>query len=161
MGITKSAPPEAKKIIMHGSAVLLKSVHFEPSAVFLRGLSGSGKSDLACRLIDDGGELICDDQVVLERRQDKIFADSVAAIRGLIEVRGVGLLRYPVADAARLRLIIDLVKQDEVPRLPEPEMVDVLGIEIQRYKLHGYDGTAAFKVRKAMEVVHHPSMLVK
>lgn len=146
---------------MHGTAVLLKSVHFEPSAVFLRGLSGSGKSDLACRLIDHGGELICDDQVVLERRQDKIYADSVPTIRGLIEVRGVGLMRYPVADAARLQLVVDLVKHEEVPRLPEPETVEILGISLPRYRLYGYDVSARLKVFKAMEAVHHPNRVVK
>lgn len=161
MGITKSAPPEQKKITLHGTAVLLKSVAFEPSAVFLRGLSGAGKSDLACRLIDAGGVLICDDQVVLEKRQDKVWADSVPAIRGLMEVRGIGLLRYPVADAARLHLVIDLVKHEDVPRLPMPETVDILGTAIPRYKLYGYDVTAALKVFKAMEVVHHPHMVVK
>jgi serine kinase of HPr protein (carbohydrate metabolism regulator) len=162
LGIARSAPPEQRKIIQHGTAVLLKSVHFEPSAVFLRGLSGSGKSDLACRLIEAGGELICDDQVSLEHRQDKIFADSVPAIRGLLEVRGIGLLRYPVADAARLRLVIDLVKHDEeVPRLPEPETIDIMGVALPRYKLYGYDVSAALKVFKAMEIVHHPNRSVK
>lgn len=161
MGIAKSAPPEPKKITLHGTAVLLKSVHFEPSAVLLRGLSGAGKSDLACRLIDSGGMLICDDQVVLEKRQDKVWADHVPAIRGLMEVRGIGLLRYPVADAARLRLVIDLVKHEDVPRLPLPETVDILGSAIPRYKLYGYDVTAALKVFKAMEAVHHPHIVVK
>ncbi len=48
-----------------------------------------------------------------------------------------------------------------MPRLPDYETVDILGLAIPRYKLHGYDGTAAFKVRKAMEVVHRPDMVVK
>ncbi len=161
MGIARSAPPEPKKVTLHGTAVLLKSAHFEHSAVFLRGLSGMGKSDLAYRLIDAGGVLICDDQVVLERRQDKIYADSVESIRGLMEVRGVGLLRFPVTNAARLRLVIDLVKRDEVPRLPDPETHEVLGVQLPKFKLHAFDNSSVLKVFKAMEIAHRPNIVVK
>src|SRR4051812_48433039 len=121
-------PAAVNKILLHGTAVLLKSLAHEPSAVFLRGTSGSGKSDLAFRLIAKGGELICDDQVSFDRRNDKIYADGLEAIKGLIEVRGVGLMHYPVARASRLALVIDLVPREEVPRLPEWETVDILGV---------------------------------
>lgn len=161
MGIAKSAPPEQKKIILHGTAVQLQSPHFDPSAVFLRGMSGAGKSDLACRLIGAGSVLICDDQVAFERRQDKLYADSVEAIRGLMEVRGVGLLRYPVASATRLRLIIDLVKKEEVQRLPEWETFEILGVSVPRLRLYAFEVSAAIKVFKAMEAVHRPSLVVK
>lgn len=161
MGIAKSPPQEQKTTILHGTAVQLQSPHFEPAAVLLRGMSGSGKSDLAGRLIDAGGALICDDQVGLERRQDKVFADSVDTIRGLLEVRGVGLLTFPVADATRLRLVVDLVKKEEVPRLPEWGEVDILGVSIPRIKLCAFEISAALKVMRAMEVVHDPSIVVK
>ena len=161
MGIPKTPPPP-KTMVLHGSAVLLKSVNFSPSVVFLRGRSGSGKSDLAFRLIEKGGgELICDDQVSFEKRQDKIYASAVEAISGLIEVRGVGLLRYPVADPARLRLVVDLVKHEEVPRLPDPQVVNILGVDIPLLKLHAFDVSTALKIYKAMEVVHKPGLVVK
>lgn len=152
---------EETKITTHGSAVVLKSALHDPSAVFLRGTSGSGKSDLAFRLIESGCELVCDDQVVLEKRQGKIFADSIESIRGLIEVRGVGLLRYPVAAATRLRLIIDLSYHEDVPRLPEWETEDILGVALPRLKLHAFDVSTPLKIRKAMEIVHRPQMIVK
>ena len=161
MGIAKERPADPKSVVLHGSAVLLKSVDFQPSVVFLRGLSGSGKSDLALRLIDLGGLLICDDQVHLERRQDNIFASPVEAIRGLLEVRGVGLLHMPVADPARVRLIIDLVAREDVPRLPDLEKVDILGVKLPRFRLHAFDVSAAVKVHKALEIVHRPGMVVK
>ena len=153
---------ETQKTILHGTAVLLKSLAHEPSVVFLRGKSGSGKSDLAFRLCEAGGELICDDQVAFERRVDKIYADSVPAIRGLLEVRGVGLLHYPVARSARLRLVVDLVMDGkDMPRLPEPESVDILDVNIPRFRLHAFDVSASLKVFKAMEVVHKPALAVK
>jgi HPr kinase/phosphorylase len=161
VGIAKERPADPKTVILHGSAVLLKSVDFQPSVVFLRGLSGSGKSDLALRLIEGGGQLICDDQVHFERRQDKIFASPVETIRGLLEVRGVGLLHMTVADPSRLRLIIDLVAREDVPRLPEMETVDILGVAIPRFRLYAFDVSAALKVNRALEVVHRPGMVVK
>lgn len=147
--------------MLHGSAVLLKSVDFQPSVVFIRGLSGSGKSDLAFRLIEGGGQLVCDDQVTFERRQDKVFASPVDSIRGLLEVRGVGLMHMPVADPARLRLIIDLAAREDVPRLPDLETVDILGVAIPRFRLHAFEASAALKVHKALEVVHRPGIIVK
>lgn len=161
MGLSKSPPPDQKSIVLHGTAVQLQSTHHEPSAVLLRGMSGAGKSDLACRLVAAGGILICDDQVALERRQDKVFADCVDSIRGLMELRGVGLLTYPVANATRLRLVVDLVKKEEVPRLPEWGEFDILGVPVLRIKLCAFEISAALKVAKAMEVVHEPSIVVK
>jgi HPr kinase/phosphorylase len=161
LGISKAKPADPKSIILHGTAVLLKSVDFPPSAVFLRGRSGSGKSDLAFRLIEAGGQLVCDDQVAFERRQDKVYVGAVETIRGLLEVRGVGLIHTQVADPSRLRVVIDLVAHEAVPRLPEIETVDILGVAIPRFRLHAFDVSAVLKVHMAMEVVHKPQMIVK
>lgn len=161
MGIAKAPPEEQKSTVLHGTAVQLLGARFEPSAVLLRGLSGAGKSDLAARLIDAGGLLISDDQVGLQRRQDKIFADCVESIRGLLEMRGVGLLSYPVADATRLRLVVDLVKKEDVPRLPDWDELEILGVAVPRIKLCAFEISAALKVMRAMEVVHDPSIVVK
>ena len=76
-------------------------------------------------------------------------------------MRGVGLLTFPVADATRLRLVVDLVKKEEVPRLPEWGEVDILGVSIPRIKLCAFEISAALKVMRAMEVVHDPSIVVK
>lgn len=149
-----------QKTILHGTAVALQGKDFGPSAVLLRGPSGSGKSDLAFRLIEGGGALICDDQVVLERRHDKVVAAAAEAIRGLIEVRGLGLLKYPTASPAPLQLVIDLVERKDVPRMPVWEEVDILGVVIKCLKLHAFDASAAFKVAKAIELVHKPALLV-
>jgi HPr kinase/phosphorylase len=149
-----------QKSILHGSAVAIQVEGFAPAAVLLRGFSGRGKSDLAFRLIEAGGALIGDDQVSLERRQDKIMAEGVDTIRGLLEVRGVGLLKYPVAEATQLRLIVDLVPREEAPRLPVWETVDVHGLAIARLKLHAFDASTPAKIIKAIEVVHKPALLV-
>lgn len=146
-----------QKIIVHGSSVAIQ----EYGAVLLRGFSGQGKSDLAFRLIAAGGTLIGDDQVTLECRQDnKIMASAVETISGLLEVRGVGLLKYPVASATQLRLIVDLVPREDVPRLPEWGNVDILGVALPCLKLHAFDSSTHLKVIKAIELVHKPDLLV-
>ncbi len=149
-----------KKTILHGSAVRLQGQDVPPAAVLLRGFSGCGKSDLAFRLIAAGGTLICDDQVVLERRQDQVMAEAAEPIRGLLEIRGVGLVKLPVAPPTPLRLVVDLVPREDVPRLPERETVDILGIAIICLKLHAFDASTPLKIIKAIELVHKPDLLV-
>jgi HPr kinase/phosphorylase len=151
----------ANKKIIHGSSVALQGPDFKPSAVLLRGFSGRGKSDLAFRLISLGGTLICDDQVALEHRLNKIMVESVPAIHGLLEIRGVGLIKCPVAPPTPLCLVVDLVPREEVPRLPEKgETVDILGVDITFLKLHAFDASTPHKIIKAIELVHKPDLLV-
>lgn len=149
-----------RKTLVHGSAVAITGEAFPASGVLLRGFSGRGKSDLAFRLITLGAVLIGDDQVSLERRQDKIVIESVEAVRGLLEVRGLGLLKYPVAPPTPLKLVIDLVPREEAPRLPEPETVDIFEIPIPLLRLHAFDASTPHKVMKAIELVHRPDLLV-
>lgn len=142
--------------IHHGTVVSLHN-----RAVLLRGSSGSGKSDVALRLIEAGGVLISDDQVGLEKRQEKLYASSVTEIEGLLEVRGVGLLRTPFTHTAVVMLVVDLVARDAVPRLPEWEKVDIEGVLVPRLRLHAFDHTIAIKIIKALEVAVTPEMIVK
>jgi HPr kinase/phosphorylase len=150
-----------KQTTLHGTAVFLRGGNHPPSAVLFRGLSGSGKSDLALRLIDKGATLISDDQVFCEKRQDKIYVSAIENTRGLIEVRGVGLFHYMAEEKPHtLSLVIDLVRREDVPRMPEEQTVDILGIDIPLFKLHAFDASAPLKVVKAMEAVFDPDLTV-
>ena len=84
------------------------------NAILLVGPSGSGKSDLALRLLSRGFELVADDQVYV---QDGI-ASCPAALAGLLEVRGIGIVRLPHRPSARLAMIVDLTSTAD--RLPMP-----------------------------------------
>ena len=81
--------------------------------VLLLGPSGAGKSDLLLRLLDHGFSLIADDQVQIE---DGV-ARAPAALAGLLEMRGFGIVRLPFVASARLALVIQLAAS---ARLPEP-----------------------------------------
>jgi HPr kinase/phosphorylase len=90
--------------------------------VLLTGAPGSGKSDLLLRLLDRGFVLVADDQV-------EIGTDGMArppeTLAGLLEVRGLGVMRFPFLSAARPVLLAELVA-GPVPRLPEPKWDSML-----------------------------------
>lgn len=122
------------------------------NAVLLRGPSGSGKSDLALRLIDAGGALVADDCVVLSRRGPEVVASAPATIAGRMEVRGLGIVRVPCAGPAPLRLVVDLVRPEEVERLPKAEETVLLGVAIPLMHLAPFEASAPAKLRLALRL---------
>lgn len=129
-------------VLVHGTCVDLGG-----SGVLLRGPSGSGKSDLALRLIDGGARLVADDQVEMTRDGDVLMARAPAALRGRMEVRGIGIVPEEGVNAARLRAVVDLVPPDQVERLPEPRSVVLLGVELPAVRLHAFEASAPAKLR--------------
>jgi len=86
----------------------------DSAGVLLLGAPGAGKSDMVLRLLDHGFMLVADDRVEIADG----LARAPAGLAGLLEVRGLGLLRLPYAAPARLRLAVMLGPAPE--RLPEP-----------------------------------------
>jgi HPr kinase/phosphorylase len=138
-------------LLVHGTAVAIDS-----RAVLLRGPPGCGKSDLALRLIDGGARLIADDQVVLLPREGHILVRAPATIAGLIEVRGVGILRLNPLDEVRLALVVDLVPAAQIERLPEPRFETILGLAIPLLALAPFEASAAAKLRLALRTLATP-----
>ncbi|MGH6929789.1 MAG: HPr kinase/phosphorylase, partial [Dongiaceae bacterium] len=124
------------------------------AGVLLRGPPGSGKSDLALRLIDSGAMLVADDGAELRRAGDTVIARLPPAapdsVRGRIEVRGLGIAPVPTVAESRLDLVVDLVPADAVERLPEPATVELLGVKLSLLRLHGLEPSAPAKVRLAV-----------
>jgi HPr kinase/phosphorylase len=118
--------------------------------VLLRGLSGSGKSDLALRLIDAGARLVADDRSELRRDGDAILVRAPETIAGLIEARGVGILQIDSLASAELALIVDLVAPEAVERLPEPRSETILGLSIPLIALAAFESSAPAKLRLAL-----------
>ena len=99
-------------------------------AVLLRGPSGSGKSDLALRVVEAGGTLVADDQTILVREQDRLVATCPDTISGQIEVRGVGIIPVATTRRAPLALVMDLVPSEQIDRFPELRHCRYLNIDI-------------------------------
>jgi HPr kinase/phosphorylase len=84
------------------------------AGVLLLGPPGAGKSDMVLRLLDHGFVLVADDRVDIANGS----ARPAAGLAGLLEVRGLGILRVPYLPEARLRLAVTLGSTPG--RLPEP-----------------------------------------
>jgi len=92
--------------------------------VLIEGAPGLGKSSLALALIDRGAHLVGDDGVLLHARDGRLYAAPHPATRGLIELRGVGLIPLPVRDEAPVALILRL--SPDAPRYVESAPREVL-----------------------------------
>jgi serine kinase of HPr protein (carbohydrate metabolism regulator) len=77
-------------------------------ALLIEGPPGSGKSSLALALIDRGAVLLGDDGVMLAVQEDRLVARPHPNTRGLLEVRGLGLLPFAVAEEAPVALFLRL-----------------------------------------------------
>jgi len=107
------------------------TVAIDGAGVMLTGPSGSGKSGLALELMAHGAELVADDRTTLELHDGWPWALAPERLAGVIEARGVGLIRAPFCPAAPLRLIVDMGNVESA-RLPEPDTEIVLGAVITR-----------------------------
>ena len=109
--------------------------------VLIRGASGAGKSSLALSLLrraegaGRSARLVADDQVLVDVRGEAAFGSPPPAIAGLIEIRGVGLLRQPFEREARIDLVVDLTAREGIERLPEPACAEIAGIAVRRVAL--------------------------
>lgn len=105
---------------VHASAVVIGE-----AGILIRGASGSGKSRLALALIGSAraagafARLVGDDRIRLENCNGRLIARGHPLILGRIEQRGAGILREPFIPAAVVRLIVDLIDEDNAPRYPE------------------------------------------
>jgi serine kinase of HPr protein (carbohydrate metabolism regulator) len=118
--------------------------------VLITGPSGSGKSDLALRLIDEGAKLVADDLTTLRAEAAGLLALAPPRLAGKIEVRGIGIVPVASASEARLVLEVALAPSTEIERLPEPETVEYLGMTLPRVTLDPFTASAAAKVRVAL-----------
>lgn len=131
---------------IHATCVVIKG-----QGMLLRGKPGSGKSDLALRLIDEGAGLVADDYTELAAKDGRLYATAPAAIQGLLEVRGVGVVQIGCVPRVHIAALFDLVALSDIERLPEPMRETLCGVDIPRYCLHGFDASATAKVRLALK----------
>jgi HPr kinase/phosphorylase len=110
---------------VHGAAVALGG-----RGILILGASGSGKSRLALELIGRGAALVADDRVELSRHGGALMARAPAALAGLIEARGVGLLRVPAVPEAPVVLAVDLDRA-AAARMPQRQTITYLGVGIE------------------------------
>jgi len=130
---------------LHGTVVALDGL-----GVLLRGASGAGKSDLALRLMAEGAMLVADDRVVLDAADGRVRASAPSSLAGLIELRGVGIVRRPFLASAPLALVVDLVAPETVERMPEPAIALLAGHPVRRLALAAFEASTPVKIRFAL-----------
>lgn len=132
--------------LLHASCVAIGG-----RAVLLAGRSGTGKSDLALRLIDRGAVLVSDDYTEVRRRDRKLYATPPARIAGKIEVRGIGIIDMPHLAEAEVTLLIDL--DGAVERMPEATTRRLAGIDVPVVALAPLEASAPIKVELLLKAL--------
>lgn len=132
---------------LHASAVAI-----DGRCVLIEGRSGSGKSDLALRLIDRGGRLVSDDYTLCTRRGTTLVASAPATIAGRIEVRGIGIVAMDAVAEAPVALVVRIVDSPE--RMPETGGERrIAGIVVREIALAALEPSAPVKVELALRQV--------
>jgi HPr kinase/phosphorylase len=116
---------------LHASCIVLGE-----AGVLIRGPSGSGKSQLARRLVSaypGFARLVCDDRVRVEALNGRLLARPVPAIAGTLEIRGLGLMATAFEPAAVVRLVVD-ARLEAAERLPDDAdgRVAIAGVTLPR-----------------------------
>ena len=141
--------------LIHATAIAV-----DGRAALIIGPSGSGKSDLALRLVmtpfHDGGRtllahLIADDQVVVQRHADKLIARAPDVIAGRIEVRGLGILPFDHVDGIAIALVADIDPARPPDRFPEPPLqYNILGLDVPMVRFDALHAAAPAKLVLAL-----------
>ena len=100
--------------------------------------------------MERGARLVADDRVELSVRRGRVFAQAPPALAGLIEARGLGVVSVPHRRTAELVLVVDLVRPEQVERMPDPDRCEVAGLFLPRLSLAPFEDSAPYKIRLAL-----------
>lgn len=118
------------------------------NGVLLLGKSGTGKSDLALRMIEhEKAVLVADDVVCLNLENGRLYGQADDKTAGLLEVRGLGVIPYPYRKNVAISLVVELVPTaEEVERFPQKCKENILGLEIPKIALYAKHSSAVEKL---------------
>lgn len=152
-----SARRRKARTCLHATAVMV-----EDRGVLITGPSGAGKSTLALRLLDETGRglgpaplkarLVADDRVIVRRDDLSLTATAPEALAGLLEVRGLGIVRLPeVAASMPVHLVVRLhPRLAALERMPAMAYTSILGIARPLLSLSLEDAAAPARLRAAL-----------
>ena len=126
---------------MHSSSIVI-----DDNGVLILGDSGSGKSDLALRLIDNGATLISDDVSICKKNLNNIYLYCPPETKGLLEVREIGIITVPFVERIKLKLVVNL-KSKNNERFPQDNYSKILGIKIPLINIDGKNSSAVAKIK--------------
>ena len=136
--------------LLSSETIHASTVALEGRAVLICGPSGSGKSDLALRLLDRGFTLVSDDQTIVKREGDRLIASAPPTIKGKLEIRGIGIVEMETVETAPIALYVELTS--EIVRLPDDRRErPVLGVNLPLISIDAQTASAASKVSLALD----------
>jgi serine kinase of HPr protein (carbohydrate metabolism regulator) len=140
-----AAGPRLSAETVHASTVAT-----DGRAVLITGPSGSGKSDLALRLLDRGFTLVSDDQTIVKRDGDRLIASAPANIAGKLEIRGIGIVDMEVLSEVPVALLVELTS--DIQRLPDDSRErPILGVPLPLISIDALAASAPSKVALALD----------
>ena len=137
--------PRLSSEALHASTVAIGG-----RAVLITGPSGSGKSDLALRLLDRGFTLVSDDQTLVRRDGDRLVASPPSTIAGKLEIRGIGIVEMENLTDVPVALLVEL--RSDVERMPDDNRErSILGVPLPIVSIDATAASAASKVAIALD----------
>jgi serine kinase of HPr protein (carbohydrate metabolism regulator) len=119
-------------------------------AVMICGPSGSGKSDLALRLLDRGFTLVSDDQTIVRKEKGQLVASAPPTIKGKLEIRGIGIVEMESSDDVPVALVVELTS--DIQRLPDDSRERViLDTKVPLISVDAMTASAPSKVAVALD----------
>ena len=119
-------------------------------AVLIGGPSGSGKSDLALRLLDRGFTLVSDDRTIVRKNGDKLIASAPDTIKGKLEIRGIGIVETDTVSDVPVAMVVELTS--DIQRLPDDARERlILGTTIPLITIDAMTASAPSKVAIALD----------
>jgi serine kinase of HPr protein (carbohydrate metabolism regulator) len=144
--MTPTRGPRLSAETLHASTVAKNG-----RAVLLTGPSGSGKSDLALRLLDRGFTLVSDDQTIVRKDSDRLVASAPPNIAGKLEIRGLGIVDVERVDNVAIALIVELTNS-QIQRLPDDSRErPILGVKLPLVTIDALTASAPSKVALALD----------
>lgn len=142
--------PAGNKARLSSETLHASTVALDGRAVLISGPSGSGKSDLALRLLDRGFVLVSDDQTIVRRVDDRLIASAPPTIAGKLEIRGIGIVDMETVEDMPVALLVELTS--EIRRLPDDSRErPVLGIALPLISVDAMTASAPSKVALALD----------
>jgi serine kinase of HPr protein (carbohydrate metabolism regulator) len=146
--VTPTSPQSGPRL--SAETVHASTVATDGRAVLIMGPSGSGKSDLALRLLDRGFTLVSDDQTIVRKDGSRLLASAPPNIAGKLEIRGIGIVEMEAVRDVPVALLVELTS--DIQRLPDENRErPILGVKLPLITIDAMAASAPSKVALALD----------